>query len=418
MKSKFGRDVLWHLTSFTLMGITGITLNLGIMRYYGPQALGIFNQVFAIYIVLSQFAVLGVWLSVLKHTAEFADDFETQSTCIVAALFLAASLAFMTTIIGYLAAKPFGRFFDSKAVSQGWLVVLPGFWCFSLNKVLMAILNGNRDMRAFALTQISRYSMMILALAICIYIRVDETYLPLIMSWPEGILFTGLLLYSRRYFKLMPIRQWSIWLKTHLWFGLKSFLSGTMSELNTRVDVIMLGYFTTDANVGIYSMAAMIAEGISQLSLVLKNNLNPLLTRYGTSGELQELKKIIKKSVRGFYFVMAGILILATALFPVIINFLAGARNYQQSWGTFAILAAGIGLSAGYLPVNMLLVQLGYPGMHTLLKAAVVLTNLVLNVALIPIYGIYGAATATAMTYICSIFYLKYLMKKSVGIAI
>ncbi len=409
---------MWNLAAFILMGITGVILNLAIGRFYGPGALGIFNQVLSIYIVLSQFAVLGIWLSVLKHTAEFAEDKERQASALIAALLLSGFLAGCVTLFGYLMADWFGSLLQSQGVATGWLMVLPGFWCYCVNKIFLAFLNGRRDMRAFAISQASRYILMIAGIAACIVLKTEPSHLAIVISWPEIPILLGLIIYTRPALKVLHLEKWLPWLKIHLLFGLKSFLSGTMAELNTRIDVIMLGYFAPDEKVGIYSMAAMVAEGISQLSIVLRDNINPLITNYYTNQKLEELSGLIKKSIRGFYAVMGVILLFALLLYPYVINFLTGGEDFHKSWGVFAILGGGIALSAGYLPVNMILVQMGFPGTHTTLKSWVVITNFSLNLVLIPLLGMYGAALATATTYVCAILYLKILTKKSAGITI
>ena len=48
----------------------------------------------------------------------------------------------------------------------------------------------------------------------------------------------------------------------------------------------------------------------------------------------------------------------------------------------------------------------------------VVLTNIVANFALIPAYGILGAAAATGASYVLSVVYLRLLARKSLGIAL
>ena len=48
-------------------------------------------------------------------------------------------------------------------------------------------------------------------------------------------------------------------------------------ELNTKVDILMIGFFMGDYNVGIYSFAALFGEGFYQLLIVLQNVLNPFI---------------------------------------------------------------------------------------------------------------------------------------------
>jgi len=46
-RTKFGRDLIWNLVAFAILGASGILLNVIIGRYYDASVLGVFNQVFA-----------------------------------------------------------------------------------------------------------------------------------------------------------------------------------------------------------------------------------------------------------------------------------------------------------------------------------------------------------------------------------
>jgi O-antigen/teichoic acid export membrane protein len=60
---------------------------------------------------------------------------------------------------------------------------------------------------------------------------------------------------------------------------MKSFFSNVLLQMNTRIDVLVLGLFWSDHIVGIYSFAATLAEGVYQLLVVLRTNYNPMLVR-------------------------------------------------------------------------------------------------------------------------------------------
>ena len=57
----------------------------------------------------------------------------------------------------------------------------------------------------------------------------------------------------------------------------------------------MVGAFLGDVKAGIYSIAILLAEGLSQFSVVVRNNINPLLTRFILENKLAELKKFGRK---------------------------------------------------------------------------------------------------------------------------
>lgn len=418
LKNKFSKDLLWSLLAFVFLGITGIILNFIIGRYYGPETLGGFNQVFALYIVVSQFAVFGLRFSALKYIAEYSNDSEKLNIVTSSVLYLVLSTSSFFTLAGFLAQNIITTLFESPAVGFGWACALPGLWAFSINKVLLAILNGHRDMKGYACFQIFRYSLILINLIVFVAMQMEGKALPLLLSIPEFILLCALSIYTKRYFHFVPFIKIREWIKNHFLFGLRSMLSGTIAELNTKVDVLMLGYFCTDTKVGLYSMAAMIAEGVTQLSVVLRDNLNPLLTKHATRGEFEQLTELIRKSRNKFYLFLTLAFLFSAICYPSVISFITGGDQFAESWYVYLILATGISMCSGYLPVNMVLVQMGKPGQHTFYKFIIVATNIFFNYLLVPQYGIYGAAMGTALSFVLSPFPLKFLVKKNFGLSI
>ena len=70
------------------------------------------------------------------------------------------------------------------------------------------------------------------------------------------------------------------------------------------------------------------------------------------------------------------------------------------SWVVFSILMAGIVLNAAYRPFTAILLLGNRPGLQTIFVGLIVSTNIAMNAVLIPKFGMYGAATATALAYL------------------
>jgi O-antigen/teichoic acid export membrane protein len=418
ISNKFGRDVSWNFLSFGVLGVSGIFLNIIVGRFYGAGTLGVFNQVFALYILFSQFAVFGIHFSVLKHISEFSHGQSKCNAIITSAIVITSICAALIIVVAFTISKWTGNILKSPDVSTGLLYVLPGLWCFALNKVLISVLNGFREMKIFALAQAMRYILMVLLLIACVVIHVPGNALPVIISGAEIVLLIFLLIFTLKFYSPIAVSKWDGWGRRHIKFGVRGFLGGTVSELNSRVDVLMLGYFASDKTVGIYSMASLIVEGFAQLSVVVRNNLNPLLTRFITQNKMDKLKETIMRGIKLFYIAMLLLGVIAIFTYPFFVNLFTSDSAFKAGWGPFAILMVGLILCSGYLPFNMVLVQAGYPGLHTLLKGSVILSNIILNALLIPYFGMHGAAYATAASFLLSVLYLKILVKKSLSIRI
>jgi O-antigen/teichoic acid export membrane protein len=321
------------------------------------------------------------------------------------------------TLLAWAATNATERLFDSAGVRQGMPWIVGTICLFSCNKVLMNALNGVREMRAFALAQGGRFVMMFGLLAWFAAARAPGERLVAVIFGAE-LLLLGYLAYrcARRF--PVNLDGLGLWLRRHLTFGTKGFLSGSMSELNSRVDVVILGILASDTAVGIYSFAATVAEGLSQLPIVLRNNLNPLLTQAFVRADLPGLSVLAARARRGTYLAMALVLAAAVIVFPIFVELAVGAESFGEAVLIFVILCAGLWVGCGYMPLDMVLAQCGFPGWQSGFKAAVLLTNIAFNLALIPMLGSYGAAIAMAATWAFSALYVRQLGRRAIGVAI
>ncbi|MEO0645006.1 MAG: oligosaccharide flippase family protein [Cyanobacteria bacterium J06650_10] len=417
-KTKFGQGVIWTLLSFGVLSLSGILLNVGVGRFFGADALGIFNQVLAVYIFVSQLSVAGIHFSVLRKVSMGSSDPVRQNLDITAGLLAVALIALGVTLAGFLMADFVAAFFDSAEVSQGWLIVVPAIWFFSVNKVMLNMVNAFRRMKAFSVLQSLRYLLFLGGLAIAIPLRLSDAQLPAIVVGAEVILFVVSGLYCLTLFRPCLSSQTLSLMKGHVSFGMRSMLGGTLAELNTRIDILMLGFFASDTSVGIYSLASLLAEGVAQLPLVLRSNVNPIIAQLTSEASRSQLKQMVGRVLKISYFSMIVVGILSVCIFPVFVHLFMDNDEFVRSWLPFAILIVGVVAASGYIPFDMFLVQVGRPGYQTVFKASVVLSNVVFNAVLIPLYGLVGAAIATASAYVLSVFFLKYLSKKAIGITL
>lgn len=415
-KSKFHRDVWWNALSFAVMGISSIALNILLLAKYGGQTLGAFNQVYAVYILASQVAAFGLPSSVLKYIAEHSENHSHCNEILTSALLLVLGIAGCVCLVYYFSAFGVGKLLDSEAVRKGMIFSVCGLWFFAINKILLAFLNGRQFMKAFALFNSYRYVALPAFLVTFIVIGLPGYISPLVFTLTEATLFVALLVFVFRFWSItLPDKKC---LKAQLVFGSKSLVGGTAAEMNTRVDVLMLGVFCSDKVVGIYSFAAMLAEGIDLIPVIFRVNYNPLLTKQVIACRLEELCSLIKGFVKRWHPIALVIGVAAVLAFPLLVKIITNDPELSKGWAVFAILIAGIILRSGYYVFWELPVQAGHPGWQTTLILLVMVGNILLNFLLIPRWGIYGAATATAITFLLSIVWLKIVVNKILGIRI
>ncbi len=415
---RFRRDVVWNVGGIAVLAASGVLLNAIIARVYGAAALGVFNQVMAAYILFSQFAAGGVNLSALKSIAERPDDRERTTAIAVGSVVLVIALGGLSALAYWAASGPIARGLESPGVAEGIAISAPGLFFFALNKVLLSVVNGLRRMRSFAAFTALRYALIPVGLLLWIANDRERTRsdgLAFVFTFSEGILFLVLAVEVARQIRLPVAGAWKDWVGPHLAYGAKSLASGVLLELNAKVDVWMIGLYLADRDVGVYAMAAMVAEGIYQLLVVLQNNCNPLLARQIAEKDWAGLRALVRRVRSRTYLGMAGVAVAAVLLFPTFVDLLARGPGYEAARLPFGLLAAGIVVASGYIPFGQTLLMAGFPGWHSFFMLATVAVNVAGNVILVPRIGIAGAAAATAISMLASVFLLKILVQWRVG---
>lgn len=422
-KSEVTSHVIWNLGSFGFLAVTGIAINLVIGRQMGPAALGSFNQVFALLIFGSQISVLGIHFSVLKRVSilAVADEQGTARKIgenVTSALLVVLAISAAVSVVGFAMTPLIGWLFDSEDVARGWLWVVPALVFFSLNKVLLNSVNGVGNMRAFAALQALRYAAMAIGLLLFLVLRLPAYALPAIITGAEATLFGALIGYVYRLAPLGLGDDWRRVAREHISFGFRGALGGTLAEMNTRVDVLILGIFVGDKQVGIYSIAALVVEAMFLTTIVFRNIVNPRLARDMDGGRLKELSAFLRHYIWLICVAMAVASIAVYVSYPVFVRYVLADTDYLQAHSVLAILLAGLTVASGYALVDMLLIQGGRPGMQTVYKLIVVATNVVLNFALVPVFGMVGAAVGTAGAFLASVVAIKLMARRYLSVAV
>ena len=411
------RDVAWNLVPVVLLGVVGLGLSFAISSWWGPAAFAVFNLVTTAYFALAVVGACGLQYSVLRAVAEQPDDRARVAAVVVGALVPNLALAALATAVLVAVHGAIARWLDSPGVGEGMLWAAPGLFCFAVNKILLGVVNGLRRMRALAVYTSLRYLLIAAGLVLARASDVQPAHLAGIWTFTEGTLLLVLIGELVATVALRRAAGWTAWVARHLAYGARSVIATLAYEINTKLDVWMLGVLVADKDaVGIYALAAALNEGVTQLAVVLQNNVNPVMARLLASGEVPELLELISRARRWFVPALIATCAAAAMLFPSVIPWLIGNPMFARGAGPFAILMAGIALASPYLPFSHVLLMAKRPGWHTVLLVATIAVNVIGNLLLIPRLGLSGAAISTAGTVVASALMLRGLARWRIGV--
>lgn len=402
---------LANLASVGILGISGIFLNILIGLHYGPEGLGLFNIIMGIFIVFSQFSTFGLHFSVLKWTASHSHNSKSISKILITGLIL-ASCSFLIILVPALMLLLFiDKIFHIHNISYSWALALPGLLFFTFNKILLASLNGQEKMIDYALSQSLRYIMLILTLGIIIYFNFPKKIIPFIITSSEAAVFFLCIYFLRKHLCFFKFKELFYWIVRHFHFGLKSFLAGASVELNSKADVLILGLFVSEREVGIYSFALFIIEGLFQIIAVFRNEINPKISLLFSQRKIFELSELVTSKSTSFFTYTLLATIISNLIFYLYICYFKMADSFRESIFILLLLSVGFVSAARYMPFQFFANQINKPKIQTKLNFNILIANLFLNFLFAPIWGMKGAAIGTSISFVIASFLIRNQIK-------
>jgi O-antigen/teichoic acid export membrane protein len=192
-----------------------------------------------------------------------------------------------------------------------------------------------------------------------------------------------------------PVFRTRDWIRSSIPFG----LSATLLLINGRTDVLALGLFRADAEVGVYRVAVQIAATII-FSLAAVNAIQgPHIAHLYATGDMKRLQKMITRSSQAILLAAAPSVLVIVLLGPQLIRWIYGPQ-FEGAYVPLVILAVGQLVNASTGSVNSLLNMTGHERETTRVLLMAAILNVTLSLTLTPLWGMRGAALATASTLI------------------
>ena len=186
-----------------------------------------------------------------------------------------------------------------------------------------------------------------------------------------------------------PVYESARWLSG----AIKLVLIGSMYLLNVNADILLLGAILGPEAAGIYKVATRGADLVMYSLIVINFPLSPIIARLHAAGDRDRLRRAITLSTRVAALVALPV---ATGLVFVGDRFLAlFGEGFQQGRSALAILSISQLVNAATGPVGWIMITAGYETRTAIAVTVGAVTNIALNLMLIPRYGILGAAVAT-----------------------
>ncbi len=197
--------------------------------------------------------------------------------------------------------------------------------------------------------------------------------------------------------------DWDLFGKT-LRFGFLPMLSLLLSRVNYSIDIFFLRNMSSPEQLGQYSFAATVTEYVWMLPDAFKE---VLLSKSARKFDRKNISLAVKISMA----VMLVCLIGFTLFGKWLISFVYGSE-YLPAYGILILLILGSFPMVIFKLLGNVLISQGKRGMHFTALAVSAVVNIIANLYAVPVYGMYGAAWASVISYtICGLFLTVYFCR-------
>ena len=375
-------------------------LGVGILlaRYLGTSGYGTYAYAMAVLTVLLIFADLGIAQYTLRNVAG------SVKSNILADQQIAVRYGLQTTLLFALILSGIGLIFLSIFAVENTtalalvLILLPisaGFKFATYALRGMGKITLGQSLERLALPTIVFFSLWAMFSVVEWQTPINAIYIQVFAYSLVLLLATGYLL------KQLQIPWHNLRLVSASPFSLARqslpfALIGMVGILNTQIDILMLGWFTNPDQVGLYRVASLasvlVAFGLQAANVALPT----LFARLQANQDQQQLQRLVTISARLILFAaipVAGVLI----LFGDTLAGLVFGEAFTASYGPMVILVVGELVGASFGSIGFLLYMSNKEQIALRVLAGCALVNVILNAIMIPLFGMLGAAIATAI---------------------
>jgi len=393
---KFTKDIGLAGIAQIVATLKGLILLPILTKTLGAESYGIWAQILATVSLLMPLALLQLGFAMTRFLAAETDKAKISKG--VSSIFVASSFtAFALSLLIFIFAEPlavtvFGGAGAAYFVKLAALLVL----LMTLDQVIIEYFVAFRQMERYAVFSILQTVGEVLLIGYLVLSGYGLFGAILSLLVVKVIVFAaGVLVVGRE----VRVSKPSVAvIKSYLEFSLPLLPFALCVWIVNLSDRYVIGYFVGIEAVGIYSAAYGLGSLVAFFSAPLSTVLLPTITNLYENNKIQELKTHLQYSLK-FYLMFAipslfGLSILSKSVLRTLTT-----SEFVSGYLIVSIIAlATILLKCNIINANLLILfkKTKMLGSVYLISASI---NMAMNIILVPIVGILGAAIATLVTF-------------------
>lgn len=384
--------------SFSSMAAAGVLFflrlgkNVVFTRLLGPEGRGLYTLLMTLPALVVSFGNLGFGLgSVYLAAKKKADPRALLGNILVFAL-LHGGILFLAGI-GLMQLQKVGllNIDGMESIQRFILAAIPLLLFHNLG---MDLLLAHKDIHVQNLIRIA-FALLPLIIMLSIFVFTGDALRASLYSWPASLAIVGALAFLRlRLLAGGALRVRLDLAVQALLFGLRGTVSQFANTISRRIDILLLAHYSGNEAVGFYAVAVSLGEILALLPATVSTPFLPI--RLGLSEESgRRFSPLVIKTI---LMIMITIC-LGAALTAKPLIFILFGPAFFSSIAPLLFLLPGILALSMYEFFKIEVLGFGRPGFISLVSVMAMISNIALNLILIPAYGSIGAALSSSFSY-------------------
>lgn len=398
----------------------GFVLQVCLARWMGASEYGLYTYIMAWAMLGAMAASLGFGPGVLRFVPEYKTlrDESRLKGVLQGSLGVAMATSVMVAIIASGVVLWLAR---QRGLEHAAAIIL-GFWVvpfWTITTLSMNMLRGIRKMTAaYVPSQIFRPAGILLgSLAVFAAVRQPLDSATVLVVTILSLVIVELFI-GWQILKHLPIVDPSVKptyeLRKWLRVSLPLLLIGGFVNIIKQTDVLMIGMFLTSAHVGFYHAAVKTAN-LASFALSSVNGIAaPMIASTYAEGDPAQLQKLMTR-ITQLVLIPSSLMTIGVILLSRLILGTFGEEFLQAQWALI-ILAIAQFIRATTGPVGYLLELTGHQDESARVRGMSAGINIVLNLIGISLFGLVGAAIATAISIVIERIWIDLLVSKYIQV--
>ncbi len=419
MKNKYVKDAVknsYFVLFLSIFGIfIGYALRIFLSKSLSIEDFGLFYAVSAFVGLFTIVRYLGLNQALTKFIPEFIikkQNTEIKSSVLITIVVQLITIATFTLII-LLFQNDITILFKSDNAGVVLTLMVLSFIPSMFFTVFQSVFQGYQKLQTFALIEPVRISSTF-ALSVFFVLFAQLGVSGVAWAYLCAATFTSIV-FGFSFFKLDMIRtksNLSLDLTKKLFrFGIPVFMGSIALIIINFTDTLVITFFRTLEEVALYQVALPTTQLLLVFSSAVAAVVFPLVSHLYSSRKFADIEKGIRVITSMLLFALIPFAVLLFS-FPEVVIQILFSQEFLPAANTMKILSVGVVFYSLFVVFQTTLDGIGKPFVNTKIMFSMAITNLVLNLILVPISGIMGSAVAfTFSFFLGTILGLKYVKK-------